>query len=97
MLTLAFESFQELLSPVSNYKALREAITNVPSTEASVPYLGIYLGDLTFIEEGNPDTMNDLINFAKFRMIVNTITLMQHRQVHTRTPVSTTFESHTQQ
>lgn len=33
-----------------------------------IPFLGIYLQDLTFIEDGNPDYLrksNNLINFAK--------------------------------
>ena len=35
-----------------------------------IPYLGIYLSDLTFIEEGTPNfTDNGLLNFAKMRMV----------------------------
>jgi hypothetical protein len=30
-----------------------------------VPYVGVYLTDLTFFDEGNRDTKNDLINFNK--------------------------------
>ena len=37
----------------------------------SVPYLGIYLSDLTFIDEGTPNrTEKNLINFAKMRMVI---------------------------
>ena len=37
----------------------------------SVPYLGIYLSDLTFIDEGTPNrTEKNLINFAKMRMVM---------------------------
>ena len=40
----------------------------------SVPYLGIYLSDLTFIDEGTPNrTEKNLINFAKMRMIAHVI------------------------
>ena len=36
----------------------------------SIPYLGIYLSDLTFIEEGTPNfTEKGLLNFAKMRMV----------------------------
>jgi hypothetical protein len=36
-----------------------------------IPYLGIYLSDLTFIEEGTPNfTENGLLNFAKMRMVI---------------------------
>ncbi len=30
-----------------------------------IPYLGCYLGDLTFVDEGNPDMVDGLINFEK--------------------------------
>ena len=35
-----------------------------------IPYLGIYLSDLTYIEEGTTNfTENGLLNFAKMRMV----------------------------
>ena len=35
-----------------------------------VPYLGIYLSDLTYIDEGTANfTENGLLNFAKMRMV----------------------------
>ena len=37
-----------------------------------VPYLGLYLSDLTFIEESSQDISEDnLINFSKMRMVIN--------------------------
>lgn len=35
-------------------------------------YRGVYLQDLTFIEDGNPDQIGDLINFSK-RILVRKI------------------------
>lgn len=35
-----------------------------------VPYLGMYLADLAFIEEGTPNfTEEGLVNFSKMRMV----------------------------
>lgn len=34
-----------------------------------IPYLGVFLRDLTFIEVGNPTYRDKMINFDKFRML----------------------------
>lgn len=49
-----------------NFQEYREMIHSV--NPPCIPFLGIYLQDLTFIEDGNPDYINKprgLINFAK--------------------------------
>ena len=39
-----------------------------------MPYLGFYLTDLAFIEDGTPNvTDDDLINFSKMRMVSRTL------------------------
>lgn len=36
-----------------------------------IPYLGMYLADLSFIEEGTPNFTDDgLLNFSKMRMVM---------------------------
>lgn len=58
-------------NPTMSYKMYREAIhlANPPL----LPYLGVYLTDLTFIEDGNPDYVNGLHNFKKRELIYNVI------------------------
>jgi son of sevenless-like protein len=47
-----------------------------------IPYLGVYLTDLTFIEDGNKDYVTDegLINFDKRRKISTVIREIQQYQ-----------------
>jgi len=69
----------------NNYKKFRESITQV--NPPCLPYIGIYLTDLTFIEEGNRNKIGDLINCSKLRLIaqvVNTIQLFQQESYHFR-------------
>jgi len=64
----------------NNWKHLREAVKQC--TPPCLPYLGVYLSDLTFIEDGNPDFFTrtfgsntiKLINFDKRLMICKIIT-----------------------
>ena len=39
----------------------------------TLPYLGLSLTDLTFIEEGNPEKLNGLINFQRQMMIAKVL------------------------
>lgn len=54
----------------SNFKILRERVSQSPPPK--LPYIGTFLADLTFIEEGNPDYLDDakvIINFAKRKLL----------------------------
>ncbi|KAJ3452671.1 guanine nucleotide exchange factor [Anaeramoeba flamelloides] len=72
-----FEDFSVLLSSRKNSQNLRNAISEIEKTKKPLlPYLGMFLSDITFIEDGNPDrkTENtDLINFKKINLIGNTL------------------------
>ena len=62
------EKLQGLVSSDGRFRNLRDSLhrTDPPC----IPYLGMYLSDLTFIEEGTPNfTDNGLLNFAKMRMV----------------------------
>lgn len=63
---------EDLVSVSGNSKAMRNAI--LVSEPPCVPYIGLFLTDLTFIEEGNNDmTKNNLINYSKRRKIAKVI------------------------
>ncbi|XP_050013257.1 ras-specific guanine nucleotide-releasing factor 1 isoform X1 [Alexandromys fortis] len=66
------DKLQKLVSSEGRFKNLREALKNCDPP--CVPYLGMYLTDLAFIEEGTPNYTEDgLVNFSKMRMISHII------------------------
>ncbi|XP_073425110.1 ras-specific guanine nucleotide-releasing factor 1 isoform X2 [Dendrobates tinctorius] len=66
------DRLQKLVSSEGRFKNLREALKNCDPP--CVPYLGMYLTDLAFIEEGTPNYTEDgLVNFSKMRMISHII------------------------
>lgn len=54
-----------------NSKLLRDRVATV--THPCIPYIGVYLTDLTFLDEGNPTFHEGLVNFRKCRMIASRI------------------------
>ncbi|XP_061658244.1 ras-specific guanine nucleotide-releasing factor 2 isoform X3 [Syngnathoides biaculeatus] len=62
------DRLQRAVSSEGRFKNLRETLKNC--NPPCVPYLGMYLTDLAFIEEGSPNfTEGGLVNFSKMRMI----------------------------
>jgi hypothetical protein len=57
----------EKMSSKSSYKEYRLLLKRV--SPPKIPYLGVYLTDLTFIEDGNPNNIGHLINFHKRRLV----------------------------
>jgi len=73
-----FNRLEELMSSKQNFKNYREILH--AARAPCIPYLGIYLRDLTFIGDGNPNTVANqkfanktLINFDKRRMVASLI------------------------
>lgn len=66
-----FERCSSITNPASSYKNYRTLLKS--ATGAIVPYLGIHLQDLTFIEDGNKDEWNGLVNFKKRALISGAI------------------------
>ncbi|GCB78774.1 hypothetical protein scyTo_0019455, partial [Scyliorhinus torazame] len=62
------DKLQKIVSSEGRFKNLRETLKNC--NPPCVPYLGMYLTDLAFIEEGTPNfTEEGLVNFSKMRML----------------------------
>ncbi|CDU26462.1 related to Guanyl nucleotide exchange factor Sql2 [Sporisorium scitamineum] len=78
---LVFESLETLMSATRNWANYRETIRKLKPP--CVPFLGRYLGDLTFIEDGNRDRLKEnesLINFGKRQKtaeVIREITIYQ--------------------
>eukprot|EP01132_Coremiostelium_polycephalum_P005282 gene5282-6575_t len=76
----SFEFLDKIVTPMKNYISLRHLMTTVQPP--CIPFLGIYLKDLTFIEDGNPSIIGGLINFYKQRKIAEVIfQIQQYQQV----------------
>ncbi|PRP76540.1 hypothetical protein PROFUN_15082 [Planoprotostelium fungivorum] len=83
---LALES---LVSMEGSYKVYRNMLTNVEGN--AVPYIGVTLQDLTFMDE-NPEKIGNQINFMKQRMVYNVITTLLSFQTRPRYPFGESSE-----
>lgn len=73
------DKLQILVSSDGRFKNMREALHRIDPP--CVPYLGFYLTDLAFIEDGTPNITDDcLINFSKMRMIAHVVREIRHFQ-----------------
>lgn len=70
---------QAVICSDGRFRAMREVLHRCDPP--CIPYLGMYLTDLSFIEEGTPDfTPDGLLNFSKMRMIAHVIREIRHFQ-----------------
>ncbi|XP_063232631.1 ras-specific guanine nucleotide-releasing factor 2-like [Bacillus rossius redtenbacheri] len=73
------EKLQAIVSSDGRFRSLRDALHRCDPP--CIPYLGMYLTDLSFIEEGTPNFTGDgLLNFSKMRMIAHVIREIRHFQ-----------------
>ena len=74
-----FERIKDLVSHDLSWKGYRQIIHT--SKPPILPYLGVYLTDLTFIDEGNPGLVGGLINFWKANLLFNVLAeIAQYQQ-----------------
>lgn len=75
-------SVKQAMSQDGNWKGYRARLEQCGTP--CLPYLGVFLSDLTFVEEGNPDNIEtsagSLINFVKRRAVAKIITSIQDFQ-----------------
>ncbi|KAJ4454889.1 putative ras-specific guanine nucleotide-releasing factor 2 [Paratrimastix pyriformis] len=74
----AYNALDALMNRKKNYKAIRDVLRTENSP--CIPYLGMYLTDLTFLEEGMPDTVDGMVNFVKRRRVSAVIREIQQFQ-----------------
>ncbi|KAJ6239758.1 ras guanine nucleotide exchange factor i-related [Anaeramoeba flamelloides] len=75
-----FSSLQETLSNEQGYKRYRDILANCKPP--ALPYVGLFLTDLTFISDGSPSTIDGLINFSKRKLLHNVIREIKKFQQH---------------
>eukprot|EP00160_Parvularia_atlantis_P002300 Unigene11893_Nuclearia_a/m.36218 Unigene11893_Nuclearia_a/g.36218 ORF Unigene11893_Nuclearia_a/g.36218 Unigene11893_Nuclearia_a/m.36218 type:complete len:198 (+) Unigene11893_Nuclearia_a:1022-1615(+) len=67
-------SLETLMSNRHNYIAYRQTLKRIGHKAPCVPYLGLYLKDLVFINDGNPRFMPDgRVNFRKMWLVYDTL------------------------
>src|SRR3990167_1564786 len=73
------EDNERLMNHKSSYRTYRSTLHS--SSTPIIPFLGVYLTDLTFIEDGNPNYVSGLINFSKCQKIASVISEIVRYQV----------------
>ncbi|KAM3958384.1 LOW QUALITY PROTEIN: ras-specific guanine nucleotide-releasing factor 1 [Aphomia sociella] len=73
------EKLQAVATSEGRFRVMRDELHR--SDPPCIPYLGMYLSDLSFIEEGTPNyTTDGLLNFSKMRMIAHVIREIRNYQ-----------------
>eukprot|EP00012_Vannella_robusta_P006367 CAMPEP_0206209152 /NCGR_PEP_ID=MMETSP0166-20121206/16732_1 /ASSEMBLY_ACC=CAM_ASM_000260 /TAXON_ID=95228 /ORGANISM="Vannella robusta, Strain DIVA3 518/3/11/1/6" /LENGTH=185 /DNA_ID=CAMNT_0053630481 /DNA_START=540 /DNA_END=1097 /DNA_ORIENTATION=- len=72
------EELTDLMDPTQSYGNYRQKLHDVDPP--CVPFLGTYLTDITFIEDGNPDWIQGLINYRKRELVYSVIREIQQYQ-----------------
>ncbi|KAJ1508067.1 hypothetical protein HMI55_000529 [Coelomomyces lativittatus] len=76
------EELEEVMDPKNSYKAYRASLREPKQdgTVSRIPYLAVHLSDLVYVEDGNPDQIQRLTNFAKRKLMYTVINeILQHQ------------------
>lgn len=75
------ETLNDLTRLMDIYEGHREYKSQLESSSPPcIPYLGMYLSELVFLDEANDTLIGDLINFRKCRILFNIISKIRHYQ-----------------
>jgi len=73
------KELETMMSSDNNFRDYRARLGSISTDTPMIPYLGVYLTDLTFVDE-NSDYVNGLINFSKRVLVYNIINQIRQRQ-----------------
>ncbi|KAM6982615.1 rap guanine nucleotide exchange factor 3 [Tautogolabrus adspersus] len=68
-------AYERLMDPSRNHRAYRLAVAKL--SPPYIPFMPLLLKDMTFINEGNPNYVDKLVNFEKMRMIAKSVKSVQ--------------------
>ncbi|XP_041064520.1 ras-specific guanine nucleotide-releasing factor RalGPS2 isoform X5 [Carcharodon carcharias] len=74
-----FEKLEYLVSKEDNYKRLRDYVTSLKMTPC-IPYLGIYLSDLTYIDSAYPSTHSIIESEQRSNLMNNILRIISDLQ-----------------
>lgn len=76
---------EELMASAFNYRTYRGLVSQIdkePRPGPLVPFMGLFLRDLTFLNDGNPKKFKgNLVNMGKLRMVAQRILRLQVYQM----------------
>uniref|UniRef100_A0A8C3AQ56 Rap guanine nucleotide exchange factor 3 n=1 Tax=Cyclopterus lumpus TaxID=8103 RepID=A0A8C3AQ56_CYCLU len=68
-------AYERLMDPSRNHRAYRLAVAKL--SPPYIPFMPLLLKDMTFINDGNPNYVDKLVNFEKVRMIAKTVKIVR--------------------
>lgn len=68
----SMQDLETLMAMEGSFRNYRDALQQVSSSPC-IPYVGVPLKDLTFIEDGNPNVVDNLVNWAKRKLVFDVV------------------------